>query len=122
MDPSLEHPALWPGVHKGLIAVRQFFLAPQPRPRYYGALEERMEVTEPEQRRFIARPDVCVWPQRWPPESMVPMADLWDWRWRAQRRHRDHGWQLRVRLEPDPLGVERVASEPRRGPDGAWPR
>lgn len=60
MDPYLEHPTLWPGVHNGLIAALQLFLAPQLRPRYYVALEERVYVTEPEQRTFVGRPDVAI--------------------------------------------------------------
>jgi hypothetical protein len=60
MDPYLEHPTLWPGVHNGLLATLQLALAPQLRPRYYVALEERIYVTEPEQRTFVGRPDVAV--------------------------------------------------------------
>src|SRR5262249_58126001 len=50
MDPYLEHPTLWPGVHNGLIAALQLALAPQLRPRYYIALEDRVYITEPDQR------------------------------------------------------------------------
>jgi hypothetical protein len=60
MDPYLEHPTLWPGVYNGLIAALQLSLAPQLRPRYYVALEERVYVTEPAQRTFVGRPDVAV--------------------------------------------------------------
>ena len=60
MDPYLEHPTLWPGVHNGLLAALQLALAPQLRPRYYIALEERVYVTEPEQRTLIGRPDLAV--------------------------------------------------------------
>ena len=60
MDPYLEHPALWPGVHNGLIAALQLSLAPQLRPRYYVALEERLYITEPDQRVFVGRPDLAV--------------------------------------------------------------
>jgi hypothetical protein len=60
MDPYLEHPMLWPGVHNGLIAALQLSLAPRLRPRYYVALEERVYVTEPDQRTFIGRPDLAV--------------------------------------------------------------
>src|SRR6266436_8389369 len=60
MDPYLEHPTLWPGVHNGLIAALQLALAPQLRPRYYIALEERVYVTEPAQRAFVGRPDLAV--------------------------------------------------------------
>src|SRR5438874_10350631 len=60
MDPYLEHPTLWPGVHNGLLAALQLALAPKLRPRYYIALEERVYVTEPEQRALIGRPDLAV--------------------------------------------------------------
>jgi hypothetical protein len=60
MDPYLEHPTLWPGVHNGLIAALQLFLAPQLRPRYYIAMEERLYITEPDQRVFVGRPDLAV--------------------------------------------------------------
>jgi Protein of unknown function (DUF4058) len=60
MDPYLEYPTLWPGVHNGLIAALQLSLAPQLRPRYYVALEERVYVTEPDQRTFVGRPDLAV--------------------------------------------------------------
>src|SRR5215475_15528314 len=60
MDPYLEHPTLWPGVHNGLIAVLQLSLAPQLRPLYYIALEERIYITEPDQRVLVGRPDLAV--------------------------------------------------------------
>jgi hypothetical protein len=60
MDPYLEHPALWPSVHNGLIAALQLSLAPQLRPHYYVALEERLYITEPDQRVFVGRPDAAV--------------------------------------------------------------
>jgi hypothetical protein len=37
MDPYLEHPALWPGVHAWLIASLADLLQPQVTPRYYVA-------------------------------------------------------------------------------------
>jgi hypothetical protein len=67
----------------------QLALAPQLRPRYYVALEERIYVTEPEQRTFVGRPDVAVvaspeterMPQSPPSESpvlavRVPLPDV----------------------------------------------
>jgi len=60
MDPYLEHPMLWSGVHNGLIAALQLSLAPQLRPRYYVAIEERLYITEPDQRVFVGRPDLAV--------------------------------------------------------------
>ena len=60
MDPYLEHPRLWPDVHNGLIAELRNTLAPQLRPRYYVALEERTYVAEPAGLAFVSRPDVTV--------------------------------------------------------------
>ena len=60
MDPYLEHPRLWPDVHNGLIADLRNTLAPQLRPRYYVALEERTYLAEPAGLAFVSRPDVTV--------------------------------------------------------------
>lgn len=60
MDPYLEHPALWPDVHNGLIAALQETLAPQLRPRYYVAIEERTYVDEASELALVGRPDVAV--------------------------------------------------------------
>jgi hypothetical protein len=60
MDPYLEHPVLWPDMHNGLIAELRNSLAPQLRPRYYVALEERTYLTEPAGLAFVSRPDVTV--------------------------------------------------------------
>lgn len=60
MDPYLERPALWPDVHNGLIAAIQLSLAPQVRPRYYVAIEERVYLTEMEGRDMVGQADVAV--------------------------------------------------------------
>src|SRR5687768_16064021 len=60
MDPYLEHPTPWPGVHNGLIAALQLALAPQLRPRYYVATEERLYITELDERVFVGRPDLAI--------------------------------------------------------------
>jgi hypothetical protein len=60
MEPYLEQPALWPDVHNGLIAELRNTLAPQLRPRYYVALEERTYLAEPVGLSFVGRPDVTV--------------------------------------------------------------
>lgn len=60
MDPYLEHPALWPDVHNGLIAGLQETLAPQLRPRYYVAIEERTYVDDAPELALVGRPDVAV--------------------------------------------------------------
>ena len=60
MDPYLEQPVLWPDMHNGLIAELRNTLAPQLRPRYYVALEERTYLAEPAGLTFVSRPDVTV--------------------------------------------------------------
>jgi hypothetical protein len=60
MDPYLEHAALWPDVHHGLIEALRNALAPLLRPRYRIAVEERVYVTDVEGPLFIGRPDVSV--------------------------------------------------------------
>jgi hypothetical protein len=57
MDPYLEHPALWPGVHNGIIAALAAQLQPRLMPRYVAAIEQRVYVEgAPHQRA----PDVHV--------------------------------------------------------------
>jgi len=60
MDPYLEHPALWPDVHHGLIEELRNALAPRLRPRYRVTVEERVYVSDVEGPFFIGRPDVAV--------------------------------------------------------------
>lgn len=61
MDPYLERPELWPDVHNSLIAAIREFLAPQLRPKYYAAIEERTyRLSEESGLQFVARPDVAV--------------------------------------------------------------
>jgi hypothetical protein len=45
MDPWLEHPGLWPDVHKSLIAAIRDDLAPRIAPRYYVGVEQHTYVT-----------------------------------------------------------------------------
>ena len=58
MDPYLEHPVLWEGVHARLIVAIANQLQPQIDPRYVASIEERVYIEGP-QRRI---PDV--WIQR----------------------------------------------------------
>lgn len=60
MDPYLEHPALWPGVHNHLIVALAEHLTPLVAPRYYVALEQRTHLLEPGDLAFIGLPDVSV--------------------------------------------------------------
>jgi len=58
MDPYLEVPELWPGIHNILIVNILNYLRPLLRPRYIAAIEERVFVEGPQQREFI--PDVLL--------------------------------------------------------------
>jgi hypothetical protein len=57
MDPYLENPRIWPGVHNALIVYIRDRLQPRLGPRYVAAMEERVYVAEPE--RGVV-PDVSV--------------------------------------------------------------
>lgn len=57
MDPYLEDPALWSGVHASLIVYIRNYLQPLLRPRYVAAIEERVFVETPVQPRI---PDVWI--------------------------------------------------------------
>ncbi len=57
MDPYLEHPALWPGVHNGLIAALAAQLQPLLMPRYVAAIEQRVYIEGTRRQRV---PDVHV--------------------------------------------------------------
>ncbi len=46
MDPYLEHPAVWPGVHTRMIVYLAELLQPRLQPRYIAAVEERVFVEE----------------------------------------------------------------------------
>ena len=60
MDPYLEHPEIWPGVHLLLIAALAESLAPQLRPNYLVSVEVRMYETTGEQSLLVGIPDVVV--------------------------------------------------------------
>lgn len=60
MDPYLEHPEVWPGVHLLLIAALSEALAPQLRPKYSVSIEVRMYETTGEQSLLVGIPDVVV--------------------------------------------------------------
>lgn len=57
MDPYLEDPQIWPGLHASLIVYIRDNLQPQLRPRYLAAIEERVYVEGPD-RHVI--PDVWI--------------------------------------------------------------
>lgn len=60
MDPYLEHPEIWPGVHLLLIAALAEYLSPQLRPKYSVAVEVRMYQTSGEQSLLVGIPDVSI--------------------------------------------------------------
>ena len=57
MNPYLEHPALWPGVHQGLIGCMRATLNEMLSPRYVADIGERLYVVQPERDIY---PDVVV--------------------------------------------------------------
>lgn len=60
MDPYLEHPDLWPGVHHWLIIEIARLLSPQLRPKYRVAVEVRVYETSGENSLLVGIPDVTV--------------------------------------------------------------
>jgi hypothetical protein len=57
MDPYLEHPRYWPGVHDSLIIYIRDLLQPLLRPRYYIEVGERVYF---EDRRDVIQPDAVI--------------------------------------------------------------
>jgi hypothetical protein len=60
MNPYLEHPSLWPGVHHWLITELARCLTPQIRPRYYIAIEERVYELAGDDTVLVGIPDNAV--------------------------------------------------------------
>ncbi len=60
MNPYLEHPEIWPGVHHWLIVELARFLSPQLRPKYRVAVEVRMYETIGKQSLLVGIPDLAV--------------------------------------------------------------
>ncbi|MCG6134439.1 MAG: DUF4058 family protein [Nostoc sp. LLA-1] len=60
MNPYLEHPGVWPGVHHLLISEIARFLSPQLRPKYRVAVEVRMYESSGENALLVGIPDVIV--------------------------------------------------------------
>lgn len=60
MNPYLEHPALWPGVHHWLITEVARSLTPQLRPHYYIAVEERVYELTGDDAVLVGIPDDVV--------------------------------------------------------------
>lgn len=60
MNPYLEHPEIWPGVHHLLISEIVRFLSPKLRPKYRVAVEVRMYETPSENSLLVGIPDLIV--------------------------------------------------------------
>jgi Protein of unknown function (DUF4058) len=61
MDPYLEDPARWPGVHSNLINEIQAVLNRQLRPKYFARVEERVYISDEEDPgREVLIPDVRI--------------------------------------------------------------
>lgn len=64
MNPYLEHPEIWPGVHHLLISELVRFLSPKLRPKYRVAVEVRMYETPSENSLLVGIPDLIVKPSK----------------------------------------------------------
>lgn len=60
MDPYLEHPEIWPGVHLLLISKLSEYLSPQLRPKYRVAVEVRIYETVDNQSLLVGVPDLAI--------------------------------------------------------------
>ncbi|MEQ9486748.1 DUF4058 family protein [Coleofasciculus sp. F4-SAH-05] len=60
MNPYLEHPEIWPGIHHWLIVELARSLSPQLRPKYRVAVEVRLYETAGEQSLLVGIPDLTV--------------------------------------------------------------
>jgi hypothetical protein len=60
MDPYLEDPVIWPGIHEWLIVELARTLNPRLRPHYYAAVEERIYETIGEDSLLVGVPDSSV--------------------------------------------------------------
>lgn len=60
MDPYLEHPDWWPGLHNRLIAALDQDLSARLPPPYYVHVDERVYIDLPRNADMIGRPDVLV--------------------------------------------------------------
>jgi len=67
MNPYLEHPSLWAGIHHRLITAIANDLAPKLRPKYIVAIEERVYEVNGDTALLVGIPDVSV-------QSSLPIA------------------------------------------------
>lgn len=76
MNPYLEIPELWPGIHNRLIASLDRFLGPRLRPEYIVRVEQRVYVSrEPDTsgRRLSRIPDITILDPSWAAERAVAL-------------------------------------------------
>jgi hypothetical protein len=66
MDPYLEDPLIWNGVHAALIVYIRDFLRPLLRPRYLAAIEQRV---------FVEGPDRDIHPDVWLRQSRARLGE-----------------------------------------------
>ncbi len=71
MNPYLEHPELFPGLHHLLISEIARFLSPQLRPKYRVAVFVRMYETSEENSLLVGIPDVIVKSRQTVPDSTM---------------------------------------------------
>jgi hypothetical protein len=71
MNPYLERPDLWPGLHLLLIANLSDLLAPQLSPKYIVAVEVRMYETSDENSILVGIPDVAIGRSQSPKETSL---------------------------------------------------
>jgi hypothetical protein len=74
MDPYLEDPPLWPGVHSALVVYLRDQLQPALQPRYVAAVEERVYIEGPPDRQFI--PDLWIKRAGRPEPAGAAVAEL----------------------------------------------
>jgi hypothetical protein len=70
MDPYLEEPTLWAGVHQRLIIAIANALAPKLRPKYIVAVEERVYETLGDEALLVGVPDDAIARSIPPPEDL----------------------------------------------------
>jgi hypothetical protein len=73
MDPWLEHPGLWPGVHNRLITAIADELVPKVAPKYFVDVEQHTYITSPAGDLALIEPDVLI--GRTKSRKRIPAAD-----------------------------------------------
>ena len=74
MNPYLEHPSLWAGIHHRLITAIANDLGPKLRPKYIVAIEERVYEVKVDTALLVGVPDVSL--QNSPSSARSPSSNL----------------------------------------------